>query len=319
MNYSKLGMTGVNISSLGLGGHEYLPDGRSRGFNEDLELATTPGHIFDGFGDKNRIEILKSAYGLGINFFDVTMDSEKEALGRNLKQNPPPYEIYVQTRPEGMVYTYDKNNEKMAQLDLLRNEARRILKLIKRETIDFFNIAPMKAAFDNDPDYIDKIGYNLSVLKREGYIRFASADTFSGEEIYLKMINSSHFDVVYLNFNFGDDKALEKVIPLAKEKNIGVIIREAYMKGELFNMAKEAKLENYSQIANAALKWCLSHEAVNSVIHGTGHVSHLTSATNVLSENSLTKEDYGILQKIRETKLFKQFEAKKTAEFYGLS
>ena len=41
----------------------------------------------------------------------MTIDSEKEALGRNLKEVPPPYEIYIQTRPEGMGYGYDPNNQ----------------------------------------------------------------------------------------------------------------------------------------------------------------------------------------------------------------
>lgn len=315
MKYSELGKTGIKVSKISLGGHQYLPDGRSRGFNEEFDLAIKPGYIFQGFGDKNRIEVLKAAYELGINFFDVTQDSEKEAIGRNFQEIPPPYEVYIQTRPEGMVYTYDENNIKMTQLDTLRNEAKRILTLIKRDVIDFFNIAPMKSAFDHDPEYLDKIGNNLIILKKEGYIRFACADTFSGEDTYLKMIKSGYFDVIYINFNFGDYKAVEKVFPLAMKENMGVITREAYMKGALFKMAKEAGLTDISIVANAALKWCLSHEVVNSVVYGTGKVPHLRSAVNVLDTGPLTEEEYEVINRIKETKLFKDFEAKKTAEF----
>jgi hypothetical protein len=42
-----------------------------------------------------------------INFFDVTQDSEKEAPGRNLKEILPPYDIYIQTRPEGKRSTHN--------------------------------------------------------------------------------------------------------------------------------------------------------------------------------------------------------------------
>ena len=49
----------------------------------------------------------------------MTIDSEKEALGHNLKEVPPPYEIYIQTRPEGMGYGYDPNNQKMGDYALL--------------------------------------------------------------------------------------------------------------------------------------------------------------------------------------------------------
>lgn len=82
-----------------MGGHEYLPVGRSWGFNENFELAVTPDHAFDGFGQDIRREVLKIAFGNGINFFDGTQDSEKEALGCNLREIRPPYEIYIQTRP----------------------------------------------------------------------------------------------------------------------------------------------------------------------------------------------------------------------------
>ena len=102
MQYRKFGKTDLALSIFGMGGHEYLRDGRSRGFNENFDLAVTPNYIFEGFGQQVRKKVLKIAFDSGINFFDVTQDSEKEALGRNLKEINPPYEIYIQTRPEPM-------------------------------------------------------------------------------------------------------------------------------------------------------------------------------------------------------------------------
>ena len=138
MIYKKLGNTDIEISIISMGGHEYLSDGRSRGFNEDFERATKTHHIFPGFGGDIRKKVLTLAFEHGLNFFDVTQDSEKEALGRNLKEIPPPYDIYIQTRPEGMAYMYDPYNAKMAQYDLLKAEVQRIVKLLQRERIDFF-------------------------------------------------------------------------------------------------------------------------------------------------------------------------------------
>lgn len=54
MIYREVGTTGVEMSIFALGGHEYLPDGRSRGFNEDPRLATRPGYIFDGLASSNK-------------------------------------------------------------------------------------------------------------------------------------------------------------------------------------------------------------------------------------------------------------------------
>jgi len=61
MIYRKMGNTDVRISILSLGGHEYLPNGRSRGFNENLALAVKPGYIFEGFGGGKRKKVLSTA------------------------------------------------------------------------------------------------------------------------------------------------------------------------------------------------------------------------------------------------------------------
>ena len=72
-----------------------MPCGKSRGFNDYLKLAITPGHIFEGFGGEMRKEVLRMAFGYGMNFFDVIIDSEKEALGHNLREFGTPHEIYI--------------------------------------------------------------------------------------------------------------------------------------------------------------------------------------------------------------------------------
>ncbi|KYZ75782.1 NADP-dependent oxidoreductase [Anaerosporomusa subterranea] len=314
MIYKKLGNLDVEISRLAMGGHEYLPTGASRGFNEDFELAIKPNYIFDGFGQDARKQVLAVAFENGINLFDVTMDSEKEALGRNLKEMRPPYDVFIQTRPEGMGYTYDRNNVKMAQYDLLRAEVQRIVKLLDRDQIEFLNLPFMKTALDNDPDYLVKIKYNIEALKREGLIRFACADTFSGEYTYLKQIEAGCFDVVYINCNFGDYQSINKVLPAAQSKGMGVVCREAYMKGKLFKMAEEIGADK-SKVAHAALKWCLSHDEVTTVVYGTGKPRNLIDAISVLNNLELTEEDLSIIEKVKQSALFKEFAAQKDVEF----
>ncbi len=138
--------------------------------------------------------------------------------------------MYIQTRPEGFCYTYDENNKKMADYATLKTEAERILKLLQRDTIDFFNLAFMKSALENDSEYLQKISYNVSQLKKEGLIRYACADTFSGESTYLKQIATGSFDLVYINFNFADHQATKQVLKEAEKAKMGVVAREAFMK-----------------------------------------------------------------------------------------
>ncbi len=86
MQYRNLGRTGIKVSVVGLGGHEFHPDSRVAGFGDNKDLAVTPGHIFPGFGGENRLRIVETALEAGVNLFDLTIDSEKEAMGRILRE-----------------------------------------------------------------------------------------------------------------------------------------------------------------------------------------------------------------------------------------
>lgn len=227
---------------------------------------------------------------------------------------PPPFPVYIQTRPEGFCYTYNEFNRKMADYQTLKTEASRILKLMKRDCIDFFNLAFMKSALENDPDYLSKISFNINQLKREGLIRFACADTFSGESTYLKQIASGAFDVVYINFNFADHQGYA-VIKEAERQGLGVIAREAFMKGSLFEMAKQANIGNLTLLAHAAMKWVYSHDAVSTIVYGTGNVLHLEDSVSILTELSMSDEEQHLINVVKETALFKQYEEVKTSEF----
>jgi len=316
MIYKRMGNNSAEISVLAMGGHEYLPDGRSRGFNENFDLAIKPGYVFEGFGQERRKKVLSLAFEHGINFFDVTQDSEKEALGRNLKEITPPYEIYIQTRAEGMVYAYDRYNKKMAQYELLKAEIQRGLKLLQRDHLDFLNIAFMRSALDHDPEYLEKIRYNIETLKKEGLIHFACADTFSGEYTYMKQIESGCFDAVYINFNFADYGGKRRVLPAAKEKGLAVISREAFMKGELFKMGDEVDLRDRSKLARIALKWNLSNEEVTTVVVGTNNPDHLLKNLEILNDLEINDEEKDIIEKIKTSSIYKAYEERKTKEFF---
>lgn len=318
MIYRTAPRIGVPISLFSMGGHEYLPDGRSRGFNEDMTKATrTPGYIFDGFGGDRRLDVLRIAYEAGVNFFDVTQDTEKEALGRNLKDLPPPYEIFVQTRPEGMCYSYEQNNRGLLDYAKLKAEVQRGLKLMQRDHVDFLNIGILRWALDHDSEYLAKLKDNIEKLKNEGVIRWACADTFSGEWTFLQMIESGAFDACNLNFNFGDWGAKRKVIPAAHAAGMGVFMREAFLKGPLFKMGAEAGIEDRPALAVAALRWCLSFPEATSLTIGTGNPAHLRTNLSVIESIAMTGRDRDIIAALHaKSETFRAFEAAKTKEYF---
>jgi aryl-alcohol dehydrogenase-like predicted oxidoreductase len=315
MIYRRTERVDLELAAIGLGGHEYLPDGRSRGFNEDPKRAILPGTIFRGFGQEKRRRVVASAYGHGINFFDATLDSEKEALGRNLHEMPPPYEVYVQTRPEGMVYSYDPYNRKMAHYDLLEAEVRRGLGLLRRDHLDFLNVAFMQSALEDDAEYMLKIAANVERLKEEGLIGYACADTFSGERTYLQQIEAGCFDAIFINFNLADGCGQHKVLPAADARGMGVFAREAFMKGALFKMGMEAGITDRDRLARVALKWVLAHKAVTVVVVGADNPAQLANSVSVLEDIELDEQEQRTLEQLRETHAYQAYAGRKRKQF----
>ena len=315
MLYKRLGDTDVELSIIALGGHEYLPDGKSRGFNEDSKRAVTPGEIFAGFGSARRQSVLAAALDNGINMFDATIDSEKEALGRNLQELDIPYEIYVQTRPEGMVYGYDPYNQRMADYSLLKAEVQRDLKLLRRDRLDFLNLGFLRSALEHDPDYLQKIAHNVQALKQEGLIRFACADTFSGESTYLKQIETGCFDAIFINFNVVDCKAADKVFPAANASGMGISTRETFVKGRWFEICEQAGLTDRSRLAQVALKWVLSHKEVTTVAVGMDNTEQLKSNLEVLKDTTLNEEDRAILRQAQTAPFYQKVYEQKASSF----
>lgn len=315
MDYVPIGGSDIRISRFVLGGHEYLPDGRSRGFNEDFARATTAGYLFPGFGGDQRRSVLRAAYELGINTFDVTLDSEKEALGRNLAELPPPYEVYVQTRPEGMVYGYDPGNRKLIDLPLLRAEVIRILGLLRRDHIDLLNLGILKDALDGEREFLPRLRANVETLKREGLIRMACADTFSGEHTYLAQIESGAFDVLNVNFNLADNGARHAVLPAARRAGLSVVAREVYAKGQWFRLGRAAGILDDELLARAAMRWVLSQPDVDAVIIGAGTPEQLATAARALSDPSPSPVEDAALARVLASEEFCAFAAIKRAEF----
>jgi aryl-alcohol dehydrogenase-like predicted oxidoreductase len=314
MRYHPFGCTGLEVSAIALGGHEYLPTGFSRGFNENLKLAVTPGHLLPGFGGPQRLEVLRAAYDLGINVFDVTIDSEKEALGRNFAELPPPYPVFVQTRPEGMCYGYDPGNRTMLDYARLSAEVDRILALLRRDTIDLFNIGLLRSALDETPDFLARLGDNLSRLKAAGKIRFAVADSFSGEPLYLSMLEARIFDAVNLDLSLGEPGGLKTVVPHARELGLGVTGREVFFKGELFPIGQTAGLDDRAELARMALSWVVKRRP-DLIILGVDNPDQLRA--NAATVDANREPDPEVMRRLTDTEAFKRYADSRTADFFA--
>jgi aryl-alcohol dehydrogenase-like predicted oxidoreductase len=308
VRYYQLANSDVRLSEIGLGGHEFLPDGRVKAMGEDFHRSVTPGVIWEGFGQDDRRSLLQTALEAGVNFFDVTVDAEKDALGRNLEELSPSSPVYVQTRPEGMVYNNDpadEEKEKLLSYDLLAEEARRAAGLLRRDVIDYYNFGIYGPAVRRRPEYLGTLAGNVERLKREGLIRFACADGLSaGESLALEMIETGAFEAIFTNLSPLCDEPLHRLIPAARTRGLAIFTREAFVKGRLFTVAEAAGLTDRARVARAAIRWTLSQGIVTSLVVGVAEPAHLTANTEAAAASTLTADDEAVLEALRETPEF---------------
>lgn len=123
----------------------------------------------------------------------------------------------------------------------------------------------------------------LSAWKAEGRIRYLGITTSHGRrhDAMEKVMVKDPFDFVQFTYNILDREAEERLLPLAAERGLGVIINRPFRRGKLFDYvkgkplpdwAREFDCENWAQFF---LKFIVSHPAVTCAIPATSRVDHM--------------------------------------------
>jgi len=314
MIYRDYGKTGIQLSLFGLGGHQFNKSG-IKGYNKVFRADFETQFDKNDPDTQNRERIMDRALNLGVNFFDLTVDVEKEAVGYLLKKFKPKNEVYIQTRPEKMCWEYDPGNLKMLDYNTIKSETERILKLLQRETIDIYNLGIMRESVDENPEFLPKLSDNILRLKREGLIRFASADSFSGVSFLKQLIGAGCFDSVFINYNWREPFMISEVVPYALKNEVAVIGRETLMKGFLFGYAEEAGYKDKGFVARLALKWLFSDPFIATGCIGVADVDQMEENIKMVENAQLTEDEKQAIQKICETEGFKKDLAQRFVDY----
>lgn len=123
----------------------------------------------------------------------------------------------------------------------------------------------------------------LRAWKNDGRIRYLGITHYSSSAYgeMEKIMRAEALDFVQLNYSIEDREAERRLLPLAAERGIAVLVNLPFGQGSLFRTLREkpipawlreAGCETWSQ---ALLKFSLSHRAVTCVIPGTGNPAHM--------------------------------------------
>jgi diketogulonate reductase-like aldo/keto reductase len=123
----------------------------------------------------------------------------------------------------------------------------------------------------------------LKSWKEEGRVRYIGITTSHGRrhEKLEKALTREAFDFVQFSYNILDRDVEQRLLPLAAERNIAVIINRPFRTGELFRYsdgqplpkwAHEFDCKNWAQFL---LKFIVSHPSVTCTIPATTRVDHM--------------------------------------------
>ncbi len=123
----------------------------------------------------------------------------------------------------------------------------------------------------------------LREWKSAGRIRYLGvthyeASAFPAVE---KILAREKLDFVQINYSLMERDAEQRVLPLAQERGVAVIVNRPFGGGDLFERARAQKLPEWAaefdcnSWAQFFLKWIIAHPAVTCAIPATGNVHHL--------------------------------------------
>lgn len=124
---------------------------------------------------------------------------------------------------------------------------------------------------------------NLRSWKEAGHLRYigithSRASAFDDLE---RLLRTEKLDFVQLNYSFTEPDAEQRLLPLAADKGIAVIVNRPFENGALFRKVKGKPLPNWAgdfdcgSWAQFSLKYIISHPAVTCVIPATSNPRHL--------------------------------------------
>lgn len=123
----------------------------------------------------------------------------------------------------------------------------------------------------------------LRAMKAEGRVRYIGITTSEGrrhDEIG-RIMRSQPIDFIQISYNVLDRGIEPRILPLARERGIGVIVNRPFRQGDLIKAVLRHPLPGWASEAGAAnwaqllLKFIVAHPDVTCVIPATTRTDHL--------------------------------------------
>lgn len=291
MRYRTFGKTGWQVSEIGLG-------------------TWAMGFMWGPLDDDEAIRSLRLARELGVNFFDTALGygdgHSEELIAKAL--GPAREGVYVATKvpPKNMEWParHDVSVTEAFPSDWIIECTERSLASLRRESVDLQQLHVWS------PQWLRQLDHWLPAiqrLKQQGKIRaFGISINDCEPDTAVDAVASGLVDSVQVIYNVFEQSPAERLFPLCQQHGVGVIARVPLDEGSLtgqFTAGTTFHPDDWRQsyfagrrlhetververlrflvrgeittLAQAALKFCLAHPAVSTVIPGMRKTSNV--------------------------------------------
>lgn len=123
----------------------------------------------------------------------------------------------------------------------------------------------------------------LQEWKKQGRIRYTGIthSTTSRQEDVARVLEKERVDFVQINYSLMEREADERVLPVAKERGVAVIVNRPFGRGDLFGRVRGKPLPDWAaeidckSWAQFFLKWIIAHPGVTCAIPATSKPHHM--------------------------------------------
>jgi diketogulonate reductase-like aldo/keto reductase len=190
-----------------------------------------------------------------------------------------------QSRGKAFVATKVWTQGRKAGIDQMN----RSMKLLRCERLDLIQI-------HNLVDWRVHLA-TLRAWKQEGRIRYLGITHYSSSAYgdLEKIMRAEPLDFLQLNYSLEEREAERRLLPLAAERGIAVLVNLPFGQGRMFQSLRGKPVPQWMHEAGCAtwsqamLKFVLAHDAVTCVIPGTGSAEHMAENCRAGNEPMLSK------------------------------
>jgi aryl-alcohol dehydrogenase-like predicted oxidoreductase len=285
MNYRRLGQTNLQVSEISLGTVELGMD-----YGIPTEGANRPP------SEAEAAELLHRALDQGINLIDTARAYGKSEaiIGRALKSRR--HEYILATKLTHLDQEELTGEALRQRVDTSIVES---LRTLQTDVIDLLYIHNTSCEMVERGEIVGL----MQEAQRAGHVRFIGASTY-GETAPLAVLEDGRFDCLQIAYNLLDRRPEKRVLSLAQETGIGLVVRSVLLKGTLTHRyvhlpeelreLREAIQKLHSLIGSEghslpelAFRFVLAHPSVSTTLVGTGRWHELEEALSFVGRGPL--------------------------------